>query len=330
MTLIIILGLSAFLFSLLGTRLLILALRRRTFMLDKPNARSNHLNPTPKGGGIAVVMALVICLVQADFSYGVLFSMLLLAAVSLLDDLLDLSPIVRLLTQALAVCVPLFLLDKPMICDWLPLWLDKLIIGLAWIWFINLFNFMDGIDGISATEMICISLGLCLIMVFADHFPGDIFTYAMILGAAACGFLWWNWHPAKIFLGDVGSVPIGFLSFYLLLLAHEQGFTAAALILPAYYISDSTITLVRRLYKRKKIWQAHSEHYYQKAVRGGRSHDSVARYIFGINLLLIMLATLATLSPEVAHIHISMAYAIVFILLGFFTHHRKNPAHEPF
>lgn len=330
MTYIIILGLSAFLFSLLGTRLLILALRRRNVLLDRPNERSNHVAPTPRGGGLAVVFALIICLVQVDFPYGPLFSMLLLAAVSLLDDLITVPPLYRLMVQILAVSVPVTMLEHQVVADFLPLWLDKLIIGAMWVWFINLFNFMDGIDGISATEMIGIGLGICLVMVFTDHFPNELFNYGMILAAAACGFMWWNWHPARIFLGDVGSVPIGFFSFYILLLLAVHGYVAAALILPAYYVSDASITLARRLYKRKKIWQAHSEHYYQKAVRGGRSHDSVSRYIFGMNLLLIMLAILSTLSPENAATNVAMAYASVFLLLGSFAHTKKDATNEPF
>ena len=106
----------------------------------------------------------------------------------------------------------------------------------------------------------------------------------------------------------------------MLLLALQQGFIYAALILPAYYLSDGGITLLRRLWQGKKIWQAHSEHYYQRAVRNGRSHASVARYIFGINLLLIMLSTLSAFQPEVAIFHVSMAYLAVFMLLGFFAH----------
>lgn len=328
MTFTIILGFSAFLFSLLGTRLMILALRGKHIMLDTPNARSNHIAPTPRGGGLAVVFTLIICLVQTDFSYGILFSLLALTAISLLDDLLNLPALVRLIVQIIAVAIPLSVMP-PIISEFLPPWLDKLIIGLCWVWFINLFNFMDGIDGISGTQMVSLGLGLCLLIVFTDNFPNDLFIYGMILAAAAAGFLWWNWHPAKIFLGDVGSIPIGFLCFYLLLLAATSGYAAAAIILPAYYISDSTITLLRRLKKRKKIWVAHSEHYYQRAVRGGRSHASVSRYVFGINLLLIMLATLSTLNPQMAYIYIITAYAIVSMLLGFFAK-RHDPEIEPF
>jgi UDP-N-acetylmuramyl pentapeptide phosphotransferase/UDP-N-acetylglucosamine-1-phosphate transferase len=320
MTFYVILALSAFMISLLGTRLTILALRKRTYLIDIPNARSNHTTPTPKGGGIAVVFGMIICLLIADVSYGIMLALLMLAAISLLDDLIDVPAWIRFLVQILAVAVPLSLLNVPVFDEWLPSWLDKLIAGLLWVWFINAYNFMDGIDGISPTEMICISLGFCLISTFTNTFPDPLSTYSLIVYAAGAGFLWWNWHPAKIFLGDVGSVPIGFLLGYLLLLAHLQGYSYAAMILPAYYVSDSGITLIKRLIAGKKIWQAHSEHYYQRAVRKGMRHDTVVKFIFGLNLLLILLAVIATINPEIAIFELAMAYMSVFMVLGFFAY----------
>jgi len=321
------LSLSVFLISLLGTRLTIIALRKRAAFLDRPNLRSNHQTPTPRGGGIAVVMALIIGLLAADVGYSIIIAMFLLAAVSLMDDLISVPPLVRLLVQIMAVSLVLIQMP-PVWGGSLPLWLDRSIIAILWIWFINLFNFMDGIDGLAASEMIGIGMGFCLLSAFDGAFPHALFAYSLIVAAAGCGFLWWNWHPAKIFLGDVGSIPIGFLLGYLLLLAATSGYLFAALILPAYYLSDSTVTLAKRLYQRKKIWVAHSEHYYQQAVRRGRKHDTVARYIFGINILLIFLATLSVIHPHLAILHLFVAYLAVFTLLAFFAHAPAHPHHE--
>jgi UDP-N-acetylmuramyl pentapeptide phosphotransferase/UDP-N-acetylglucosamine-1-phosphate transferase len=330
MTFYILLALSAFLLSLLGTRLTILALRKRTVLLDLPNLRSNHKTPTPRGGGIAVVMALVICLLVADIDYGIILAVFMLAAVSLLDDLINVPAPVRLLVQVMAVLIPISMNHVPLFDGFLPVWLDKTVTAIAWIWFINLFNFMDGIDGISAVEMICIGLGFALITVIVGIFPVPLGVFGMVIAAAGCGFLWWNWHPAKIFLGDVGSVPIGFLLGYLLLIAATSGYAYPAAILPAYYLADGTITLLRRLWQRKKIWMAHSEHYYQKAVRHGRRHDTVSRYVFGVNLLLILLATFSVIDPEFNLLYLAVAYMTVFMMLGFFAHTPHNPHHEPF
>jgi len=323
-----VLALSVFLISLLGTRLTVVALRKRAAFLDRPTLRSNHQAPTPRGGGIAVVMALIIGLLIADINYAIIIAMFLLAAISLLDDLIGVPPLVRLLVQVLAVSMPLAMVHAPIWGGLLPVWLDKGATAFLWIWIINLFNFMDGIDGLSASEMIGIGIGFCLLSVFAGTFPQALFAYSLILVAAGCGFLWWNWHPAKIFLGDVGSIPVGFLVGYLLLLAATSGYVFAALILPAYYFSDGTLTLARRLCQGKKVWVAHSEHYYQKAVRRGRRHDAVARHIFGINILLILLATLSVIDPQLAVLYLSVAYMAVFMLLGFFAHITPHPHHE--
>jgi UDP-N-acetylmuramyl pentapeptide phosphotransferase/UDP-N-acetylglucosamine-1-phosphate transferase len=326
----IVLALSTFVLTLVGTRLTIEALRKRTVLLDHPNLRSNHVTPTPRGGGIAVVFMLVIGLLIADINYGIVLAVLLLAAVSLMDDIIGVPALVRFLVQVMAVSIPLSMLHHPVLSEFLPGWLDTLLLAILWIWFTNLFNFMDGIDGISAAEMIAIGAGLVLITSLAGSFPDALSAYSLVIAAAACGFLWWNWHPAKIFLGDVGSIPIGFLLGYILLLAMQEGYGYAVAILPAYYLSDSTITLLKRLWRGKKIWVAHSEHYYQQAVRKGRRHDAVVRYISGINLLLALLATMSVIEPAIAMFNLAMAYTSVFMLLGFFAHTDHKPHHEHF
>ena len=320
-------ALSAFLISLLGTRLMILALRKRTVLLDIPNLRSNHRAPVPKGGGIAVVISLIICLLVVDIDYGIVLSLLLLAAVSLLDDLIGVPIVIRLCVQIIAVTVALSGMPDFVSASVLPNWVIHCFVGLLWVWFINVFNFMDGIDGISASEMISIGIGVAVPVVLLGDFPSVLSNYGLIVASAAFGFLWWNWHPAKIFLGDVGSVPIGFLLGYLLLLAFTHGYHFTAIILPAYYLSDASITLIKRAYRRQKIWQAHSEHYYQQAIRKGKSHEFVVRCIFGINLLLILLAVQATLTPELGLFHTATAYMIVWMLLGFFAHINFSQSH---
>lgn len=332
MTFYIILSLSAFMVSLLGTRLTILALRKRPRPVRPSDLRKPR--PAPSGGGVAVVMGMIICLMVADMDYGVILSMFLLAALSLMDDIIGINLPVKLLVQVLAVLIPLGVMDvsllAPLFGDAFPGWLDKAVIAILWVWFINLFNFMDGIDGISATEMICISGGLVAITIVTSTFPTPLCTYSLIVLASAWGFIWWNWYPAKIRLGDVGSVPIGFLLGYLLLLAISSGYAYAAAILPAYYLADATITLFYRAWKGKRFFARHSEYYYQQAVLKGRRHDTVARYIFGVNLLLILLATFSVLNPELALFHLGLAYMAVFMMLGFFAYTAPNPRHEPF
>jgi len=135
----------------------------------------------------------------------------------------------------------------------------------------------------------------------------------LTLAAAALGFLVWNWPPAKIFLGDVGSVPLGFLLGWLLLKLAAGGDWAAALILPLYYLADATITLARRAIRGERVWRAHRQHYYQRAVQGGRSHARVSAGIGATNLMLVALAVLSLTQPWIA---LGLAGLVTALLLG--------------
>ncbi|MDE3016631.1 MAG: hypothetical protein KGI29_06915 [Pseudomonadota bacterium] len=313
----IILALSAFLISLLGTRLTILARRGRI----KPSLavlRGDAPEPPPGGGGIVIVVALAIGLLMADVDYSIVLALFLLAAVSLLDELIGVAAPIKLLTQLVSVTIPLSTVHTAIWGGGLPLWLDKTLIAAAWIWFIRMFDRMDGMEGLAATEAVCVAGGLCLLSVMAGDLPKTLFSYSLVTATATVGFLWWNWHPAKILLGEVGCVPLGFLSGYLLLLAAAHGYTFAALILPAYAFADGAITALRRF----------GRHYYHEAANNGWRPDRVVRHVLGVNLLLVLLATLSTLCPPIALVILAVAYMSVFMLLGFFAHTAAETHHE--
>lgn len=280
----------------------VLRVLRHHNVLDLPNARSSHSIPTPRGGGWGVLAALVPAWLAVGAWAGDLdrlaypmAGLVALVAVSWLDDIRTVSPLLRLAVQVLAVAMALAGIDAPVFQGLLPLPLDRLVAALAWIWFVNLYNFMDGIDGITGTETATIGLGLVLVAAAASvstlaAIASPLVPYALALAAAALGFLVWNWHPARIFLGDVGSVPLGFLIGWLLLRAAQDGLWLPALILPLYYLVDATATLGRRLLRGEKVWQAHRSHVYQQAVQRGRRHDQVVRAIALANLGLILVA----------------------------------------
>jgi len=272
----------------------------RRAVLDRPNERSSHAQPTPRGAGLALVPLLLLLwagLARHDALPGqagiVLAAALVLLLVSFLDDLRGLSAGVRFPMHLLAVAAGLWALPG----DWtltrglLPPWADLLLGGLAWLWFLELTNFMDGIDGISGVELGSIALGLVLLAALGLLAPGPGLA-ALLLLAALLGFLAWNWHPAAIFLGDAGSVPLGFLAGWLLLLACGQGLWPVALILPAYYWADATLTLLKRARRGEKVWQAHRSHFYQRAL-ASLGHGQVAGAVLLGNLLLIAAALLA-------------------------------------
>jgi UDP-N-acetylmuramyl pentapeptide phosphotransferase/UDP-N-acetylglucosamine-1-phosphate transferase len=291
---------AAFFVSCLGTRLLIAFLRRRR-ILDVPNERSSHTVPVPRGGGIAVVGTIAaawagLCIAgllpRAEFLVPAVA--LGLGIVSWIDDWRGLSPAPRLLTQFVAVGVTMGMLPAGALFQgWLPPALDAIATALLWVWFVNLFNFMDGIDGIAGSEAAAIGLGTMLVASSGRMLDLGIAFPAAAIVLAALGFLVWNWSPARIILGDVGSIPLGFLIGFLLRELALRGLWRAALILPLYFLSDATVTLLRRLARGERVWQAHREHFYQRAVQRGLSHDAVVLRVIAANVVLIACAWVA-------------------------------------
>lgn len=284
--------------SVAGTRMVLGWLERRA-ILDHPNERSSHTRPTPRGGGLAVTSAALLgwALAATDvWSWLAIAAALLLMALSWLDDRLNLPAAPRFVTHALAVAVLLVMMpgDALVFQGALPVWADRAVTLLGWLWFVNLYNFMDGIDGITGIETGCVGLGIAAVVLLSGVQPG-LAPLALACAAAGIGFLVWNWHPARIFLGDVGSVPLGFLLGGLLMQLAAAGQLAAAVILPLYYLADATITLGKRALRGEKVWQAHRQHFYQRAVQGGKRHDQVAVAIAIGNAGLVGCAVLAAL-----------------------------------
>lgn len=292
---------------------------RRRDILDRPNERSSHKNPTPRGGGLAVVpIVLAAWLIAAGAALPAILAVTVIAAAGLallswIDDLRSLPAGLRFAVQAVVVGVAvIWLREEGLVFQGLlPPWLDTLAAAIGWLWFINLFNFMDGIDGLSGVEGMTIGTGLALLAVVAPAAAPPAWLGAS-LAAALAGFLLWNWHPARIFLGDVGSVPLGFLFGFLLLLLAARGLWAPALILPLYYLADATITLTRRAAAGKPFWRAHREHFYQRATQGGLSHAHVSLAVLSGNLVLVGLALIAVSAPFAA---LGAAVLVVVLLL---------------
>ena len=286
----------------------VLAYLRHKAILDHPNDRSSHSIPTPRGGGWGVMLTLLpawtLIAVTADdplHALPILAGAVALMAVSWMDDRRGLGPAPRFLAQIAAVAAGLSALpggalpggalpgDGLVFQGLLPFWADRLVAAVGWLWFVNLFNFMDGIDGLAGSEAASIGAGLALVASLGALDPA-LALYGLAAAGAALGFLMWNWHPAKLFMGDVGSVPLGFTLGWLLLVLAASGLWVAALLIPAYFLADATFTLLRRLAEGKKVWQAHREHFYQKATQRGRNHAQVVRLVLALNAALLLLA----------------------------------------
>jgi UDP-N-acetylmuramyl pentapeptide phosphotransferase/UDP-N-acetylglucosamine-1-phosphate transferase len=278
------------------------------YALASPNARSSHRQPTPQGGGIAVVAATTIVIAAAavftplalgdPFRLAVVFaSVIALALVGVTDDIRPLEALPRLLLQAIAVLVVLAMLPPGLhILSVLPWWVERALLFLALVWFVNLVNFMDGIDWMTVVEVVPITAALAFFG-FMGALPQNAMLVSLVLCGAMIGFAPFNRPVAQLFLGDVGSLPIGLLLGWLLVLLGD-GHLAAALLLPLYYVADTTITLLRRFVNGEQITQAHRSHFYQRAMDGGLSVYQIVGRVFAVNLVLAALAATTLLSAS--------------------------------
>lgn len=266
-------------------------------LLDIPNGRSSHTVPTPRGGGVAIVIGYLIILVVAFGLKALPLSTFLglfgagsfIAGLGFLDDHGHIAARWRLLGHFLAAVWGLFWLGGLPPVSVLGIPQDLGIVGnvlavFYLVWLLNLYNFMDGIDGIASVEAISVCLGVSLLYAL-DGTSGPIGLLVM-LAAAVAGFLLWNFPPAKIFMGDAGS---GFLGIMLGLLSLQAAWISsqllwAWLILLGVFIVDATVTLIRRLVRGDKVYEAHRSHAYQYASRRFGRHLPVTSAVGVINL----------------------------------------------
>lgn len=278
-------------------------------VLDRPNARSSHSIPTPRGGGLSIVIvvsvvAAVLMLqnpADAAVSCATMVGGLAVAAVGYLDDRNSLPVLARMVVHLASAIWAVYILGGLP-----PLQLGAAVVDLGFcgnvlavfaiVWMLNLFNFMDGIDGIAASEAVFVAVagaGLCWVAGIHSAVVADSVTVA----AASLGFLLWNWPPAKIFMGDVGSGYLGYvLSILALAAARQNGALLYGwLILGGAFFCDATVTLIRRMLSRQRIFEAHRSHAYQWLARRWGSHKPVTITYIAVNVLWLFPAALLAL-----------------------------------
>jgi UDP-N-acetylmuramyl pentapeptide phosphotransferase/UDP-N-acetylglucosamine-1-phosphate transferase len=267
--------------------------------LARPNARSSHRVATPQGAGIAVIAATLVVAaaimawggaVDLKIPVAVFGASLFMAIVGFADDVKSIPVLPRLLLQAAAVgAIVLTASGDLRIVAACPLWIERGLLLLAGLWFVNLVNFMDGLDWMTVAEVVPVT-GAMVVLGSLGEFPASPTIVAAALGGAMLGFAPFNRPVAKVFLGDVGSLPIGLLlGWCLLQLAYHQHF-AAALLLPLFYLFDATATLLQRLARREPFWAAHRSHFYQRATDNGFTVWRVVGEVFALNVGLAALA----------------------------------------
>ena len=305
---------------------LIVALRPllARYALARPNPRSSHKVPTPQGGGIAVVAAMIAVSYGAWFFAAagaantnpltILFAaVVLIAGVGVAADIhpIDVAP--RLLLQALTVAAAIYTVPEGLrVLPILPWWAERLVLVVGGLWFVNLVNFMDGLDWMTVAEVVPITAALAAIDLIG-HLSPQAIVVSLALCGAMIGFAFFNRPVAKLFLGDVGSLPIGLVVGWLLVLLAGNGGRAAAILLPLYYLADSTITLFRRAINGERIWQAHRSHFYQRAADRGFAVIEVVARVFAVNVALAALALATVLLPSRATDIVALCAGVVLV-----------------
>ena len=310
---------------------------KKTRLLDIPSERSNHNIPKPKGAGLILIPLIIFATLLVFFlektldnDWFVIFGFtLILMIVSFLDDLKNVSSKIRLIFQIFCVLSSLFLFKdelnlligssflnfiSPEFSILKPI-IILFLLTILWVWIINLFNFMDGMDGITSVQVITLAIFINIISIF-DLIEINFLYFSLILLAIFIAFLSVNKPPAKIFLGDVGSIPIGYLVGFLIIYnVINTGLIIPFVIIILYYLLDSTITLLIRLLNGENIFQAHSNHFYQKIIRKGFSHNYVLKKITILNFTLLLLSITSIKLPIISF---SLAVILTVILILFF------------
>jgi UDP-N-acetylmuramyl pentapeptide phosphotransferase/UDP-N-acetylglucosamine-1-phosphate transferase len=294
----------------------------RRYALARPNARSSHAAPMPQGGGLTIIVAVILALLLPFLMGGyswVIAGVVLLAVIGALDDILTLPVLPRLSGQLIAVAMAIHGAGGGgQIFPFLPQAAEFALLVVAGAWFVNLTNFIDGIDGITLAGFIPLSAGAVLLgQQGALSETGSMLAVFFLSGLI--GFIVFNYPRATIFLGDVGSLPIGLIGGVLLLELAQRGAFAAAIMLPLYHFTDATWTLLLRLRRGEKVWEAHRQHAYQRAVDAGWSHKQVSGIVMMLNAGLVGVALLSFgKSAMVQAMLVALALAAVAAVILFF------------
>ncbi len=300
---------------------LIIKIAIKKNMIAVPNMRSSHEVPTPHGGGIGIVTVWTLGLIYLYFYnlidlklfYAFMVG-LLVSIISFLDDIYDLSVKIRLTFQALVSLLGLYFLGGLQeinfgffIID--NFFLINIIAFFMIIWFINLYNFLDGIDGYAGSEAVFLSV--CGFIFFQNQ----IF---LVLLVSALGFLYWNWHKARIFMGDVGSTLLGYNVAIITIYFQNMGTSLFVwLILFSLFWFDATITLFRRWNNNEQIQMSHKKHAYQRLYQSGFTHDKIVYFSMGLNILLCILAYLSFCFKSFIMLFFLLSIILMYIVVKF-------------
>lgn len=319
---VIVLFACSFTFSNLMIKALIVPLSKFG-MIDVPGIRRAHATATPRGGGLAISLVLIVVgpifeyIMTKSFHYSgkALPPFFLISLISFLDDIKTIKVLVRLVVHLFCASfvVYSFLYPSLLLHYNLPISLIFILAVTGLTAFLNIYNFLDGIDGITAAESIHLSVTILILCYLKSEIIvhlNFIVGVTTLICACSISFMIFNWPPAKIFLGDVGSISLGFLiglNLLLIAAASERLFLSAT-IASLYYLADGGLTILIRLLNGEKIWQPHLKHFFQKAVKRGMSHKQVVKRIILCNFILMILSVSGLYVPL-----ISLFFAVIVV-----------------
>ena len=309
----------------------------RLHIVDHPNERSLHSRPTPRSGGIAIFAAIIIGMAGVSWWFQgyshlvwIAAGMLLVAGVSYVDDRQGLPVLYRLVVHLLAAGILLwggYLLSAVTLpgAAWtLPMGVGAGLTLLYVVWMVNLYNFMDGMDGFAGGMAVIGFGGLAVLGGLAGN---DLFFGTnIVIAAASGGFLLYNFPPARIFMGDVGSSVLGFLAAALSLWGVRDGVFPfwVALLVFSPFVTDATVTLVRRLVRGEKVWQAHKTHYYQRLVQLGWGHRRTVLWEYVLMSSCVVSALWAKSQLPGVQGKMLLVWCLVYLGLILFVHHLER------
>ena len=300
----------------------------RLYLLDHPNERSLHTQPTPRTGGVAILVGIVSAISVWLFGVGgdrttlwLMAAVGPIAAFSFLDDRHGLSAAIRLFGHVIGAGLLVLGagLTLPYFPSWIsvtwPPWLSQCLSVLYLMWMVNLYNFMDGMDGF-AGGMALIGFGAFAVFgLLGDNLPFTVLS--LIIAASAGGFLLFNFPPARIFMGDTGSAALGLLAGGLSLWGAQDGlfpFWVAVLVFSPFIV-DASVTLVRRLLRSELIWQAHKSHYYQRLVQSGWGHRKTVLYEYALMLACGISALFVQYLSAPWQVALAVLWSLAYLLL---------------
>jgi len=327
---IVIIGLVAcFIFSMTVTGFLQKYALRHS-LIDIPNERSSHLMPTPRGGGLSIVIPVLLCIgvlfltaqLETNIALALGIGCFFVSSAGWIDDHQHIPANWRALLYGIAAVLAVYFLQESdnfqSVFHYLPFGIVSNFLIVVWIvWMTNLYNFMDGTDALAAIQTICTSLLVGVLFWLQGQY--GLATVCFVISVSSCGFLFWNWPPAKIFMGDVGSCSLGFCFGVLAVIGGIQGsapFTVFIILL-SIFICDTTLTLLMRVFANEKWYQAHKSHAYQRMVQLGMSHKKLALSVLLINVMILWpMAAMAFVWDEYSYYIAAASIFLISVLWG--------------